>query len=262
MKPYHSTHLGELYLCSAFKLLDYIADNNIEINFAMFAAPFWGSTPEGDIEGFLGRERSSEDYVSNYLYAIDLIADSLTDDGIIAVISGDTWKNYSWHMIPQRISTEIYKKGYNVISTITWAKEVYDSRTDNMQGKCLRVGMPSVKNIRFRPTKDNIVIFSKDKKWYIDKNHGDLGEVWCIPDEAKPTGYGLELTPMKLVTMLLKFFCPKNGLALDPFMGTGTLATACEKLGIRWIGSEFLEKYLRISVDRLSKIGGGLYKFE
>ncbi len=40
-------------------------------------------------------------------------------------------------------------------------------------------------------------------------------------------------------------------LVLDNFLGSGTTAVACEKLGRRWIGIEISEKYCEISARRI-----------
>ena len=42
-----------------------------------------------------------------------------------------------------------------------------------------------------------------------------------------------------------------NELILDPFLGSGTTAVACEKLGRHWIGIEISEKYCEIAARRI-----------
>jgi len=39
---------------------------------------------------------------------------------------------------------------------------------------------------------------------------------------------------------------------LDPYMGSGTIADACEKLGRQWIGIEISEKYCEIAAKRIN----------
>jgi len=42
-----------------------------------------------------------------------------------------------------------------------------------------------------------------------------------------------------------------TGLVLDPFLGSGTTAVACERLGRRWIGIEISKEYCDIAVKRI-----------
>jgi site-specific DNA-methyltransferase (adenine-specific) len=44
---------------------------------------------------------------------------------------------------------------------------------------------------------------------------------------------------------------PKDNLILDPFMGSGTTAIACENLGIDWIGFEKDKKYCKDGRNRI-----------
>ena len=44
-----------------------------------------------------------------------------------------------------------------------------------------------------------------------------------------------------------------SGIILDPFLGSGTTAIACERLNRRWIGIEIEERYCEISAKRIEK---------
>ena len=43
------------------------------------------------------------------------------------------------------------------------------------------------------------------------------------------------------------------GPVLDPFLGSGTTAVACERLNRRWIGIEISEEYCQIAADRIER---------
>ena len=42
-----------------------------------------------------------------------------------------------------------------------------------------------------------------------------------------------------------------GGRVLDPFLGSGTTAVACERLKRQWIGIEIEEKYCEIAAKRI-----------
>lgn len=46
-------------------------------------------------------------------------------------------------------------------------------------------------------------------------------------------------------------FCPLDGIVLDPFVGGGTTAVACELLQRRWIGSDIDPAALQVTNERL-----------
>ena len=58
--------------------------------------------------------------------------------------------------------------------------------------------------------------------------------------------------PIKVINWLLEF-TDNIGIVLDPFMGSGTTAVACERLNRRWIGIEISKEYCDIAVDRIKK---------
>ena len=57
--------------------------------------------------------------------------------------------------------------------------------------------------------------------------------------------------PLKLIEYLIKIHSNEFDLVLDPFIGSGTTAVACEKLNRRWIGIEINPKYCEITKERI-----------
>ena len=56
--------------------------------------------------------------------------------------------------------------------------------------------------------------------------------------------------PFGLMVYCVKF-SRTIGTVLDPFIGSGTTAVACERLKRKWIGIEIEEKYCAIAVKRI-----------
>jgi len=57
--------------------------------------------------------------------------------------------------------------------------------------------------------------------------------------------------PTQVLTPLIEAFCPKHGLVLDPFAGSGSTLKAAQETGRRWLGIELDARYFEIARDRL-----------
>lgn len=75
--------------------------------------------------------------------------------------------------------------------------------------------------------------------------------VWTVP--TKPfSGAHFATFPEKLVEPLMEAGCPENGIALDPFMGAGTVAVVAKKMNRHFIGIEMNPDYINIARKRIS----------
>jgi len=60
--------------------------------------------------------------------------------------------------------------------------------------------------------------------------------------------------PLNLIMDIVSHSSNEGDLILDPFLGSGTTAVACEKLGRRYIGVEILEEYCEIAKKRIEVV--------
>ena len=65
-------------------------------------------------------------------------------------------------------------------------------------------------------------------------------EVECLP-----------VFPEALVEPCIEAGCPKDGVVLDPFVGSGTTCLVAKRLGRKYIGIDVYEKYCQIASARL-----------
>jgi site-specific DNA-methyltransferase (adenine-specific) len=79
------------------------------------------------------------------------------------------------------------------------------------------------------------------------------GNTWFIPYETIQTARSHPTVfPVKLPEMCIKLQgVRKNMLVLDPFMGIGSTALACQNLGVNYIGFEIDATYIAIAQKKL-----------
>lgn len=83
----------------------------------------------------------------------------------------------------------------------------------------------------------------------------DCRSVWKIPAQHRAKGGNGEhyaTFPPALAERMILAGCPKGGVVLDPFMGSGTTAFAAKKLGRHCIGIELNPQYAQMSRERLA----------
>lgn len=94
----------------------------------------------------------------------------------------------------------------------------------------------------------------------IGKNPSD---VWDIPNvkanHIEKTIHPCQF-PVTIPQRLIKALTNKNGLVLDPFMGSGTTGVAALVEGRRFVGSEIQKSYFDISVRRIKDAAEGKAK--
>jgi len=57
--------------------------------------------------------------------------------------------------------------------------------------------------------------------------------------------------PVPLFSWIIRGYSKESDIIIDPFLGSGTTACACEKLNRRWIGVEISERYCEIAAKRI-----------
>src|SRR3989339_1603998 len=65
--------------------------------------------------------------------------------------------------------------------------------------------------------------------------------------------------PDKIPYDFIQCFCPKDGIVLDPFVGSGSTVVTAKQLGRKYIGIDISEEYCELSKERLKTVNEGLF---
>ena len=77
--------------------------------------------------------------------------------------------------------------------------------------------------------------------------------VWTVA--TKPyKGAHFATFPPKLIEPMILAGCPKDGVVLDPFVGSGTTVMVANQLGRQGIGLDLNPKYLKLAQERIKEV--------
>jgi DNA modification methylase len=101
---------------------------------------------------------------------------------------------------------------------------------------------------RYAPSHEALWAFGEPHWWNDDQN--GLLSVWRLgfdrDDNDHPCAF-----PLSIAQRPLESSCPPDGIALDPFTGSGTTAVACILAGRRFVGIEKNRGYCEGAVKRI-----------
>ena len=90
------------------------------------------------------------------------------------------------------------------------------------------------------------------RRWFDCRAGDQFSDIWrfppCREDEQHPTR-----KPVQLMNYLVRLSVRPGGIAVDPFMGSGTTGVACMNLGRKFIGIEIERRYFDIACERISR---------
>jgi len=90
----------------------------------------------------------------------------------------------------------------------------------------------------------------RDRDVRPNPNGKNKRSVWKV--SAKPfEGAHFATFPIKLIEPCILAGCPKGGVVLDPFLGSGTTLLVAMNLGRKGIGIELNDDYVKIAIDRI-----------
>jgi len=231
----------------------------------------------------LGLEETPEEFVENLVKVFREVKRVLRDDGTVWLNLGDSYYNYrpgkGQSLIKQTVSNtnqdlpqEVARRANKIeglkekdLVGIPW-RVAFALQAD---GWYLRQDIiwhkpnPMPESVQDRCTKSHEYIFllSKNPKYYFDNEaikedaepeKRNKRSVWTIT--TKPfKGAHFAVFPSDLIEPCILAGCPKDGVVLDPFMGSGTTGMVAQELGRKWIGCELNPEYINLQKTRTAQ---------
>ena len=216
--------------------------------------------------GRLFKKKSREEYQIWFESLVDAIIPTLKRQATIYVCS-------DWHT--STMVFPVLERKFHVKNRITWEREKGRGSKSNWKNNTediwfctnskeyyFNVNAVKLKRKVIAPYRVN----GKPKDWVEEgRNKFRLthpSNIWTditVPfwSMAENTSHPAQ-KPEKLVARLVLASSQDNGFVFDPFLGSGTTAAVCEKLGRQWLGIDINEEYLcwalkRVRVARTDK---------
>jgi DNA modification methylase len=268
--------LNKIYNTDVLEGLKKLSDNSIDC--IVTSPPYW-NLRDYNVEDQIGREKDPQDFINKIVEIMKEFKRVLKPTGTISLNIGDSYykdlieseNNWKQHkqklLIPFRIAIKCQDElGLILRNDLTWIKQVWNYKTKDSLGS----SMPTGAKDRLNTTSESIFFFVKSKKYYF--NLDNVRIPYRFKDITNPKGknpgdcimFPLEpcrekhcaMFPKTLPEFCIIAGCPKNGIVLDPFMGSGTTAIVSRKLGRNFIGFDLNKNYIKIANRRISQVNG------
>ena len=260
-----------IYLGEADQVLTRLPSDSISC--VITSPPYYWLRDYG-VSGQIGLEDTVDGYVRAISGVMDEIKRVLMPDGVLFLNLGDTYysgkgkshgndrksnkrrfglravdksgglgiglQRKSIIGIPWRVAVEMSSRGWVLRSPIIWHRE-----------NCL----PEAATDRPSRSYEYVFMFVKSRRYYFNKRplveQKVEEDMWTIAARPKVNGLDTAPYPDELVQRCIEIGCPKNGVVLDPFVGSGTTTRVALTMGHSAIGIDLSRDFCRHAVNGL-----------
>jgi len=256
-----------------------LADGSIDTVFT--SPPYWALRNYGGV-GEIGREKTVDEYVESLVEVFCEIKRVLKPSGSVWLVTGDTYKNKSLVLAPERLAIALLAQGWLIRNALVWRKsdplpESVKDRLARMHERVFHLvksrnyyySLEPVRIPHRRPERIGIVerrvaangrreervgragfVAARSRTHHPNgKNPGDVFTCATSNFSGHPAAF-----PEKLVEPRLLSTTPPGGTVLDPFAGAGTVGLTAIRNGFPFIGYEINPDYVELANQRLSDL--------
>ena len=271
--------LDHIYTGDCLEVLKTLPDESVHC--CITSPPYYALRDYG-VDGQIGREATPKEYISRLTEVFTEVRRVLRSDGTLWLNISDTYAgkgnqgsyvdaknpkgrngqavalNYKVEGckpkdmigIPWMLAFSLRDSGWYLRNDIIWMKE--NPMPESVKDRCARCY-------------EHIFLFSKSRKYFFDykaisepiapgtasrlklRNKRD---VWIINTVPFKGGHYAAYPP-KLVETCLLAGCPKDGVVLDPFIGSGTTGMVAKQLDRHYVGIELNPEYKELAEARI-----------
>ena len=237
---YYQTNLGKLYNSDCIEVMKDISSNSIDL---ILTDPPYNTRKKSTIE------------LHGYVVSSNFVEEVY--EGWDNVSLKDLYSN----IFP--IFNRILKDNGSVVmftgqDGIGYAKEFAED--NDLELKSLMIwektnATPSIRQKNYVSAIEPIIWLSRRRE-ICDYRFNFLGHHEMLNIFRYPICGGKERTnhatqkPLRLIEKLIYIHSNEGDTILDPFLGSGTVSVACEKMNRKWIGIEVIASYCNISKDK------------
>lgn len=172
------------------------------------------------------------------------VAFGLQDDGWILR------QDIIWHKtnpMPESVKDRC-TKSHEYIFLLTKQPNYYFDNESIKEKGTVPAGTKAAKGSKRRSSEKGVN--SRPPEYAVYSGFRNKRSVWTV--KTKPfKGAHFATFPPTLIEPCILAGCPKEGIVLDPFLGSGTVGIMSESLQRNWIGIEISEEYCSIAKERI-----------
>jgi len=247
--------------------LEELDDESVQLVFT--SPPYWNKRQYSNKKGWLGNEKSPEQYVEKLVNHLSDIQRVLSDKGSFFLNIGDTYLDSNLQNIPHQVALGLQDEGWILRNTIIWSKtNPKPSSSKNNLGSTYEFIFHFVKTLKyqydhtFHPIKDQTKASlpprhrtttgktSDTVSPYVPRKGKNMGDYWTedIVRTTVANQHKYDKTehpapfPDQIVVLPLLQTTKENDLVLDPFHGSGTTGRVANYYQRRYVGYD-LKRY-------------------
>lgn len=236
-----------------------------------------------DMEDQIGLGGSLSEYIKSLVFVFREAKRVLKDDGTLWCNMGDSYISKKLMLVPARLALALQEDGWMLRSDIIWSKpnampESVEDRPNNCHEHIFLFSKKSKYYYDSDAVKEKAVgnhsgaaaCFKRKKSKRAkvipnqqvgthrpDRVHVEYSNelrnrrsVWTVSTLAY-RGAHFAVYPPKLISPCVLAGCPKGGVILDPFNGSGTTGVVALKHNRNYIGIELNPEYVELSKKRI-----------